>query len=124
MNPEPVVVPPNLDLSTWVDDYVYRHHRKAFPVSSNGHIAGLISTESLSRFPREEWGQHTVAEVMDADIDGLRVSPNTDALDALEQMQRRGVSRLLVTEGDRLVGILSVKDLLRFIRLKLELEPV
>jgi CBS domain-containing protein len=37
-------------------------------------------------------------------------------------MQRTGSSRLLVTDGDRLVGILSLKDLLRFLDLKLELE--
>jgi CBS domain-containing protein len=37
-------------------------------------------------------------------------------------MQRSGSSRLLVTEGDRLVGIVSLKDLLRFLDLKLELE--
>jgi len=29
---------------------------------------------------------------------------------------------LLVTEGDRLLGIVSLKDLLRFLDLKLELE--
>ena len=37
-------------------------------------------------------------------------------------MQRTGSSRLLVTEGDRLLGIVSLKDLLRFLDLKLELE--
>jgi CBS domain-containing protein len=37
-------------------------------------------------------------------------------------MQRTGSSRLLVTDGDRLVGIVSLKDLLRFLDLKLELE--
>ena len=31
MNPEPVAVPPSLDLRHWVDDYVYRYHRKFFP---------------------------------------------------------------------------------------------
>jgi signal-transduction protein with cAMP-binding, CBS, and nucleotidyltransferase domain len=37
-------------------------------------------------------------------------------------MQRTRSSRLLVTEGNRLVGIVSLKDLLRFLNLKLELE--
>ena len=37
-------------------------------------------------------------------------------------MQSTGSSRLLVTEGDRLVGILSLKDLLHFLQLKMELE--
>jgi CBS domain-containing protein len=37
-------------------------------------------------------------------------------------MQHTGSSRLLVTDADRLVGILSLKDLLRFLNLKIELE--
>ena len=43
-------------------------------------------------------------------------------LQALAKMQRTGSSRLLVTDGERLVGIISLKDLLRFLNLKLELE--
>jgi hypothetical protein len=37
-------------------------------------------------------------------------------------MQQSGVSRLLVTKGDRLEGTISLKDLLRFLHLKIELE--
>lgn len=33
MTREPITVPPDLDLKHLVEDYVYRHHRKAFPVS-------------------------------------------------------------------------------------------
>ena len=36
-------------------------------------------------------------------------------------MQRTGHSRLLVTEGDHLLGIVSLNDLLKFLHLKLEL---
>lgn len=122
MNPQPIVVPLNLDLRTWVEEYVYRHHRKMFPVSSNGHLAGVIATDALARFPREEWDRHTVAEAMNPDRHPLSIAPTADALEALGKMQQTGSSRLLVMEGDRLVGILSLKDLLRFLELKIELE--
>jgi Zn-dependent protease len=122
MNPNPIVVPSSLDLQHWVDDFVYRYHRKVFPVASNGHLEGVITTRALSRVPREEWPRHTVAEVMRHDLKALSVSPDADTFKILEQMQRTGSSRLLVTEGDRLVGIVSLKDLLGFLRLKLELE--
>jgi CBS domain-containing protein len=38
-------------------------------------------------------------------------------------MNRTGSSRLMVTDGNRLVGIISLKDLLKFLELKVELEP-
>jgi CBS domain-containing protein len=122
MNTEPIVVPPSLDLQHWVEDYVYRHHRKSFPVASNGHLEGFVTTRDLGRYPREEWSRHTVAELMQRDLKAVSIPPDAEALDALRQMERTGFSRLLVTDGNRLVGILSLKDLLRFIQLKLGLE--
>ena len=122
MNPQPIAVPASLDLRRWVEDYVYRYHRKAFPVVSDGHLDGIITTQEMAQLPREEWDRHTVGEVMRHDVGALTVRPDADALQALAKMQRTGSSRLLVIEGDRLVGIISLKDLLRFLNLKLELE--
>jgi Zn-dependent protease len=122
MNPNPIIVAPMLDLRSFVEDYVYRHHRKAFPVVSEGRLEGLITTRELAGIPRVDWDRHTVGELMRHDLDGLTISPDADALHALTQMQRTGSSRLLVTEGDQLRGIVSLKDLLRFLNLKMELE--
>jgi len=35
-----------------------------------------------------------------------------------------GVSRLIVVDGDRLEGIISLKDMLEFLSLKVELEEI
>ena len=120
MTGEPIVVPPGSDLRNWVENYVYRYHRKMFPVVSNDHLEGAISTQALARYPREEWDQHTVAEAMEKDVETISMSPDADALDALGKMQRTGSSRLLVMDGEHLVGIVSLKDLLSFLNLKLE----
>jgi Zn-dependent protease/CBS domain-containing protein len=122
MTAEPIVVPPDVDLRTFVEEYVYRHHRKAFPVVSDGRLEGYVTTQMLSRYPRAEWGAHTVADIMERDLRDVTVTPNADALEALGKMQRSGYSRLLVVDGGRLAGIISLKDLLRFLQLKLELD--
>ncbi len=122
MTATPVTVPPSLDLRRWVDDYVYRYHRKAFPVIADGRLEGYIEAAALARIPAGEWGEHTVGAVMRRDLTAVSIAPDADALEALGKMQRAGSSRLLVVEGDRLVGIISLKDLLGFLALKLELE--
>jgi Zn-dependent protease/CBS domain-containing protein len=122
MNREPIVVPPTLNLRHWVEDYVYRYHRKAFPVASDGRLEGYIGTRVLQNYPRDEWDRRTVGEVMRHDLDRVTVRPDADALHALQQMQKTGNSRLIVTDGDRLVGIISLKDLLRFLQLRLEMN--
>jgi CBS domain-containing protein len=122
MNRDPIVVPPSLDFRRWVEEFVYRYHRKTFPVVADGHLEGCIETQALTQIPRGEWDRHTVGAVMRRDLETLTIAPGADALDALGKMQRGGVSRLLVTEGGRLVGMVSLKDLLSFLNLKLELE--
>jgi Zn-dependent protease/CBS domain-containing protein len=122
MNAEPVLVPPDVDLRGLVEDYVYRFHHKGFPVGSDGQVLGYVTTQMVSAYPRVEWGRHTVSEVMNRDLSAIAISPDADAMKALAKMQRTSQSRLLVLEGDRLLGIVSLKDLLRFLQLKLELE--
>jgi Zn-dependent protease len=124
MNAETVAVPPSLDLRHWVEDFVYRYQRKAFPVAANGHLEGVIDMRALARVSRAEWDDRTVADVMQSDFSAFAIAPEADALEALVRMQRTGSSYLLVTEGDRLVGTINLKDLLRFLDLKLELNDV
>lgn len=121
MNTEPVVVSPSTDVARWVEDFVYRFHHRAFPVAENGHLEGLITTRALTDIPRDRWSALTVGELMTRDTRADSISAHADALDALTQMRRQGTSRLLVTDDDKLVGIVSLKDLLSFLDLKLEL---
>jgi CBS domain-containing protein len=122
MNRDPIVVAPTLDLLHWVEDFVYHYHHRAFPVVNEGRLEGLITTQILSRIPRAEWVDHTVGEIMATDLGAVTISANAGALEALEKMQRTGSSRLLVTDGERLLGMIGLKDVLRFLDLKLELE--
>jgi CBS domain-containing protein len=45
-----------------------------------------------------------------------------DAVHALARMSRTGNGRLMVVENNQLVGVVSLKDLLRFIEVKVDLE--
>jgi CBS domain-containing protein len=50
------------------------------------------------------------------------ISPDVDAIKALSLMSRTGTSRLMVTEGDRLAGVVALKDMLKFLSLRIELD--
>ncbi len=123
MNLDPVVVPPTVDLRRWVEDYVYRYHLHTFPVTANGGpVEGVIATSALGRYPAAEWGLHTVQEAMRRDVENITLGPDVDALAALERMQRTREPSLLVTENNRLVGVVNLQDILAFLQLKMELD--
>ena len=115
-------MPPNLTVAELVEEYVYKYHYKMFPVLDDGRLVGCVTTRDIKEIPKEKWGQETVAEMAERCPPEATIAPETDAVKALAIMNQTGLSRLLVAEGDQLVGILTLKDLLAFLSLKVELE--
>jgi CBS domain-containing protein len=122
MQTNPITAPAGISLSTLVEDYIYRHHHKMFPVMDNGRLIGCITTRHLRTIPREDWPQRTAGDVAEPCGPQNTTQPDVSAMQALSQMNRSGVSRLMVVENGRLVGIITLKDLLQFLALKTELE--
>jgi Zn-dependent protease/CBS domain-containing protein len=122
MNVNPITVQDSITVAQLVDDYIYKYHYKMFPVLSGDRLVGCITTREVKEIPRENWTHETIREAASACSAENTISPNTDAIKALASMNQSGVSRLLVVEDGRLVGIVTLKDLLDFFSLKVELE--
>jgi len=59
----------------------------------------------VRQVPREDWDSHTVGEMMGAARPRTRSPRMRTPLTRFNRMNRTGASRLMVVEGDRLVGI-------------------
>lgn len=122
MTKEPVTVTPDTTIERFVEDYVYQHHFKLFPVTQGGQLVGCVTTRQVKEVPRDQWSDKTVGEVSQSCSSDNALRPDDDAMDALQQLQRSGSSRAMVIDGDQLVGVLSLKDLMKTLSLKLEME--
>jgi len=124
MQRDPVVVPRSISVAQLVEDYIYRHHFKMFPVVDGERLVGCVSTRDIRRLPQEEWDRQSVGTVTELCGPGNTVPPETDAVQALALMTRNRSSGLMVVDGDHLLGILTLRDLLKFFSLKMELESL
>jgi Zn-dependent protease/predicted transcriptional regulator len=122
INKNPVTVDPDLSLQDLVDDYVYKHNFKMFPVVKGDTLKGCVTTKEIKGIPREQWASKRVEEIAVPCSDKNAISPHVDAIKALATMNQSSKSRLMVVEKNRLIGIVTLKDLLRFLSLKIELE--
>ena len=123
MHPDPVTVPRAISVLELVQSYIYRYHFKMFPVVDDaGRLLGCVTSRQVRALPRDEWERQTVGALAERCSPENTIQAGTDAMEALSRMSRTGTSRLMVVDGDRLLGILSLKDLLRFFALKMELE--
>jgi CBS-domain-containing membrane protein len=122
MTPDPVTVPPDITIRELVDDYIYRHHHKMFPVVGDSQrLLGCVGASQIRTIPREEWSQRHVEDVVQPCAAENTVTPDTDALKLLSLMSRTGTSRVMVVEQGRLLAVVTLRDLLQFISSKLNL---
>ena len=117
-----VSVPSGVTVDELVNDYIYRHHFKMFPVVDDGKLTGCVSTKEVKEIPREEWAKTKVAHIAAECSEQNSIAPGMDATEALSAMNKTGNSRLMVTEDGRLLGIVALKDMLKFLAVKLDLE--
>ncbi len=109
VHPEDVV-----DLAASLMDW---RHIRHVPVEDNdGKLVGLVSHRSLLRLVGQgmkgkEQPPVAVKDIMK--LDPVCVTPGTATLDAIELMRKHRVGCLPVVEDNRLVGIISERDLIR-----------
>lgn len=118
---QPVTVPADISLDALVSDYVYRSGHEMYPVSDGNSIVGSVGVEAIRRIPRDQWGQTRVDAIMQAQSADNTIPVGMEITDALDHMNRTGQSRLLVTDDSRFAGIVTLKDLLRPLSLRLKL---
>jgi CBS domain-containing protein len=111
-----------LSIEELVRDYFYKFHFKTFPVTEGARLVGYVTTREVKAVPHERWPFVRVADVMQRCSPDNTIGPDAPAMDALRTMNSTGNSRLLVAEGERLAGIVSLKDMMNYLFLKAELE--
>lgn len=91
---------------TELDALITKYQHQGYPVVNQANkVTGVISYKDLLRVAREDWDKIRVKERMSTQL--ICARPDECVLDAIEKMTKAGVGRLLVMEGDQLVGIIS-----------------
>ncbi len=119
---DPMTVEPSITIKQLVEGYIYKYHLKMFPVVDADKLLGCVSTRQVQETSREEWDRKTVRELATQCSTENTIGPEADAMEALSKMNRTGSSRLIVVEGDHAVGVITLKDMLKFLSLKVELD--
>ena len=122
MKENPIIVPPEMTVGELVQNYFYNYLYTSYPVVDNGKLLGYVSLDETKNLPHEEWDLHKVREILVPATSINTITADTDAMEALAKMNTNGSTHLLVAQDGHLAGIVTLKDLLRFFSLKLELE--
>jgi predicted transcriptional regulator len=85
----------------------------SFPVLDRGQVVGILDLHRLSQIPLERWAETQVQELMRPLEKALRTEPEAPLWEAFEKLSGNGLGRLVVLDGEQLVGYLSMIDVVR-----------
>ncbi|WP_175484770.1 site-2 protease family protein [Jannaschia pohangensis] len=121
MKHDPVSVDPSLTLADLVDGVMLRHAVSFVPVVEAGRFLGVVDLPTVRGIERENWPHTRVDDVFQAMQAADVLAPNMDAGDLLDRMVRTGKRKFAVLDRGRLVGVVTLGDLMARVRLKAEL---
>lgn len=108
-----VSVKENFTISDAIEKYFFKYRFVSFPVTSNGHVVGILTLNGTRTVEKDKWGQTRVKDVMRRLNPGEILSPEESALDALTKLMNDDAGRLPVTDKGELVGIISRRDIMK-----------
>ena len=123
MRRHPITVSPSTTIAKFLEDYVYQHHFKMFPVVEGSELVGCILLADVKQVPHTESASRTVRELMRPVTSENSVPadmPTSKLLTGI--MQPSTQSRYMVVDNGQLVGMISIKDLLEVIALRIEFD--
>lgn len=111
------VVDEHTPLEELVQRFMASGNSRSFVVSGAAGEKGLVTPATIQHAPRTAWPTSTAGQAM-VPIEKLETTtPDAGLWAALETMSRAGLSEMPVTEGGRIVGMISSEDVLRYLRM-------
>lgn len=111
-------VDPDLSIEALVREHLVRDDQRAYPVLERGHLEGLVSFEDVRAVPHDRWNSTPVAAIMTPAAELVTIGPDADAEDALTELARADVEQLPVVQGDRIIGLVRQRDIVRWLSLQ------
>lgn len=117
-----VTASPNLSLGDLVNRIMLPNRVSFVPVVEDDVLLGHIDTRVLSMIDRENWQNTQVGDVF-VGLDAQHTtSPQESAADLLKRMTDSNERKMIVAKDRRLVGVVTLSDLMRVLQLLISLN--
>ncbi|MCK5567361.1 MAG: site-2 protease family protein, partial [Actinomycetia bacterium] len=125
MNDDMVIVEKNIDLQELIDEYFMRYRFGRFPVVEDFRsekFIGIISLHDIKSIERKRWPEVRVGDIVKAVTENEKVNMSMEISDAIKKMGRSDLGHLVIMSGNKIKGIITKSDVMRFIKLRSELQ--
>ncbi len=125
MNDDIVLVEKNMTLQELIDEYFMRYRFGRFPVVEDlrsERLIGIISLHDIKSIERQKWPETRVGDIVKTIDENEKVDMSMEISEAIKRMGKIGLGHLVIMSGNKLKGIITKSDVMRFIKLQSELH--
>lgn len=108
-------VTPGMTVRQMIDKMLVEKHL-GYPVVEGDKIVGIITLQDAQKVPVGKQDTVLVRQVMTREV--VSVPPSAPVMDALQAVTRNNIGRILVKDGEQMVGIVSRSDLMRVLEVR------
>jgi len=116
------VVNANLSVQTLIDNYIMQSDNRAFIVFDGERMAGLVTIDDIRDISPKSRSQIMVKDVMTPSQKMIVIAPDEEASEAFQRLQSEDIRQLPVINGNRIVGLLRRKDIIRWLQFQSQLS--
>jgi Zn-dependent protease/predicted transcriptional regulator len=118
----PISVQPHMTIQELVDNYFYHYYHKLYPVVEKGELVGCISFYEIGQVDKDQWPTRQVGQVMRQCTPDIVIDAETEVTEVLNIMTTQQLGRLIVTDHGKLYGMVTLKDMMNIIAIRMSLE--
>lgn len=111
-----VEIPDHISIQQAVDEYFMSHDFNAFPVNDGDETVALLTMSAVKGVPRDDWSTRTVREVAEPLDDSCTVSPSEPLDEVVGKLMGGDLRRVIVVDNGQVEGIISPRDLTRWLQ--------
>lgn len=94
----------------------------AMLVTAGEEVVGIVGMKDIQKSKKSHWGSTSVGEIMTPVSQLEYVTPDQDAADALDRLQRLDLRQIPVKLNNQIIGLLRQKDILRWLQFQSEVR--
>ncbi len=116
-----VTIPAGITIDQAIDDYFMAFDFTAFPVGDGDDTTGILTLRAVREVPGDERSEVRVVDVMEPLADHCVVTVDDELGDVVGKLMGGDIRRVVVVDGGTVVGLISSRDLVRWLERSREL---
>lgn len=122
MTREPWVVDANDTVQAMVEEIMLRHNVSFVPVLDGEQLLGYVDAAMIQNIDRDNWQQTRVGDIYAGWDETNTIRPTMKTEEVFDRMTKSNNRKLMVAEDGKLVGVVSLADLIAFLAIRQDLQ--